>query len=56
MLKKGDRVRVPKWMAIGNHFNRGVITHINGAYIFVKLNYKGVMCVPYINEVITGWR
>lgn len=55
-LKVGDKVRVPKWMAISGYFNRGVIERINGADIYVKLNFKGVICHLYPNELTKGWR
>ena len=56
IFKVGDKVRVPKWMAVYKRYNRGVITYKNGANLLVKLNYKGVMCHLYINEVTLGWR
>jgi hypothetical protein len=55
-MKKGDKVRVPKWMAIGGYYNRGVVTYVNGANVLVKLNFKGVICHLYLNELTQGWR
>jgi hypothetical protein len=55
-LNKGDKVRVPKWMAIFGRYNRGVVTHVNGANVLVKLNFKQVICHSYINELTIGWR
>lgn len=54
--KVGDKVRVPKWMAVHKVYNRGIITHVDGANVLVKLNFKGVICHLYTTEVIKGWR
>ena len=52
----GDKVRVPKWMAVGGRFNRGIVTLKDGGNVLVKLNYCGVVCHLLINEVIPRWR
>ena len=54
--KVGDKVRVPWWMAISRHFNRGVITYVNGGNVLVRLNFRGIECHLLITEVIKGWR
>lgn len=52
----GDKVRVPKWMAVHGRYNRGVITYIDGANVLVKLNFKSVECHLYTTEITLGWR
>ena len=56
LVKVGDKVRVPKWIAIGGRFNRGIVTYKNGGNLLVRLNFRGVECHILINEVIPGWR
>lgn len=53
-ISKGNKVRVPKWMAVHKVYNRGVVTHVDGAHVLVKLNYKNVIC-HHINVVTLGW-
>lgn len=56
IFKVGDKVRVPKWMAVHGRYNRGVITVKDGANVLVKLNFKGVICHLYTNEITLGWK
>lgn len=52
----GDKVRVPKWIAVSGRYNRGVITLVDGANTLVKLNFQGVVCHLYTTELTLGWR
>lgn len=56
IFKVGEKVRVPKWMAVHKRYNRGIITLVDGANVLVKLNYKDVVCHLYITEITLGWR
>lgn len=55
-IKKGDKVRVPTWMAVHGRYNRGVVTYASGAELLVRLNFKDVVCHVYTTEVTRGWR
>lgn len=54
IFEVGDKVRVPKWMAVGNRC-RGIVTHRDGANLLVRLNHCGIMCHLYVTEVTFGW-
>ena len=49
--KIGDYVKIQKSMALHNRYCFGTIVHINGAYINVKLNYKGIIVERYPCEL-----
>lgn len=55
IFQVGDKVKVPKWMAIGNR-NRGIVTYKDGAHLLVKLNHQGIICHLYTTEVTFGWK
>lgn len=55
-LKRGDRVRVPQWAAISNVYCRGKVASCDGVNVMVRLNYRGIKCHHYVNEVTKGWR
>ena len=48
-MKEGDKVRLKK-----SPFGRyclGVIEWIDGDYLYVKMNYRGILCQLYRNEI-----
>ena len=49
--KVGDYVRIQQSMALHNRYCYGTIVNINGAYIDVKLNYKGIIVERYPCEL-----
>lgn len=50
-FKVGEYVRIQQSMALYNRYCFGTIVHINGAYINIKLNYKGIIVERYPCEL-----
>lgn len=48
-VKKGDKVRIS--MPIHGRYCLGVVDSVNGFLVYVKLNYRGIVCERYKNEI-----